>query len=458
MKSFLFIFSILFILQSHLFAKNTKSINEISKEIESSIALMLYKFEHENLSYILNYIMKKNEEIMAIEVIDNTSNSNIISIYHDENDLIKYGQIPSSIILNSEVVNTSSKYKDQTVGNIVIYFLQHKKSLKLTKYEKYLLSIYNKEITMCVHPNWMPYEKIKENKTKIKGMNDYKHLGIVSEYMKLVEDTLGIKITLIASKSWSESLKFVKSQKCNILSLAVNTPEKNKYLNFTTPYMSLPLAIATKQDVPFIDNINQIKDKTIVVKKNYAFKHILKSKYPNLTLIEVNNQSEGLLLVKKEKVFGMVDALASLSYAIQKEYTHNLKIAGKFDEQINLSIALHKDQKTLLTILNKTIKSIEEKDIQKIVDNWISVKYEKAIDFTLIYKILFLVLIILSIMIYRQLLLKKLNKQLKSKIQEELEKNIQKEKILLEQNKHAAMGEMIANIAHQWRQPLTELS
>jgi signal transduction histidine kinase len=47
---------------------------------------------------------------------------------------------------------------------------------------------------------------------------------------------------------------------------------------------------------------------------------------------------------------------------------------------------------------------------------------------------------------------------LEHKIQQEIAKRMEQEQILIQQSKLAAMGEMIGNIAHQWRQPLTQIS
>ncbi len=54
--------------------------------------------------------------------------------------------------------------------------------------------------------------------------------------------------------------------------------------------------------------------------------------------------------------------------------------------------------------------------------------------------------------------LRELNLYLEERIKEEVEKNRQKDRVMFQQSKLASLGEMLGNIAHQWRQPLMELA
>ena len=60
-------------------------------------------------------------------------------------------------------------------------------------------------------------------------------------------------------------------------------------------------------------------------------------------------------------------------------------------------------------------------------------------------------------LIEQQLFLEKLNQTLEQRVAEEVAISREKERMIMQQSRFAALGEMVAGIAHQWRQPLNTL-
>ncbi len=54
--------------------------------------------------------------------------------------------------------------------------------------------------------------------------------------------------------------------------------------------------------------------------------------------------------------------------------------------------------------------------------------------------------------------LESFNRSLQEEVQEEIQKGVEKHRLLVQQSKMAAMGEMMGAIAHQWRQPITAIA
>ena len=89
---------------------------------------------------------------------------------------------------------------------------------------------------------------------------------------------------------------------------------------------------------------------------------------------------------------------------------------------------------------------------------WFSTTYKKAYDYALFFKFLIVMSLALLFFIIRHYNIKNLNRELKQRVEEELAISREKDKMIYHQSKLISMGEMIENIAHQWRQPLSQIN
>jgi len=252
-----------------------------------------------------------------------------------------------------------------------------------------------KRIKTCIDPNWLPFE----------GFVNDKHSGISSEYLNYFSQQIGIPIDVVKTSSWEESLKFVRLRHCDMLTLASNRPERRKYLSFTQPYIKTSLALATQQDQLFFTSFSDLENKYIGIIKGYSPGKIIHKKYPKIKLVELESIKEGLEKVRQGKLLGFLDSVPTLSYHIQNEFPGDLKISGKFDYDWSVGIAARNDEPLLANIFNKVIQSTPESIHSRIRNNWLGVRYEQAIDHSLIWKLLlgFSIILLLVILRYRQL-------------------------------------------------------
>lgn len=120
------------------------------------------------------------------------------------------------------------------------------------------------------------------------------------------------------------------------------------------------------------------------------------------------------------------------------------------------------NKKTIKNIIESKTK--EHKLYQKKFTDFMLVLTIAIIIFMALFSLLMISIISDVVKKYKQQVkteekkLQNLNKNLASKVAIGIEEGKRKDKAILQQSKLARMGSMISMIAHQWRQPLTELS
>jgi ABC-type nitrate/sulfonate/bicarbonate transport system substrate-binding protein/signal transduction histidine kinase len=404
------------------------------------------------------YALKHKEEIVDLILNKYNTQNKLRDELLFESKQIEQIMLPNVHAVGSVDVNRlqliadnfiqSGFIKKQKQQNIKEFFFNNIYNfLELSEEEiKYLK---NKEkIKMCIDPNWMPFEAI------ING----KHVGLSADFISLLKTNFQLPIELIHTDTWSESIENIKQKKCDLLSLAMQTEDRKKYLNFTSPYIETPLVIVSKKDKYTVVDMSFIENEKIAVVKDYAINEILKSKYPNLKIVEVKNIQQGLKKVHNNEVYGFADTLASINYYLQMTNDEKLGVNVYFNEKLSLSFGIRNDDIHLQSILEKVIDNIEENQKKQMLKRWLTNKPKDDFDYDLFLKILAFIFVVFILIVVRNYNIKKLNMSLKKRVEEELEKSRDKDKILYHQNKLASMGEMLENIAHQWRQPLSQIN
>ena len=475
---------------------NDESIYLLDDLSNKKVAVQKDSFSHQYLEKnypkiklkLVNNAYDAITSVINGEVIATVENFAVAKFLLAQNSLsIKYARIPNNVYMRSNL-HLGTMKNNKTLHSILEKGINSisqeeieslkRKWLSQDISRKKLSHIYsseekeylknNKIIRMCNNPNWEPIEFAEHGDMT-------RMAGIAIDTIHKIEKNLHIRFQTITTSSWTQSQQYLKEKKCDILPAAIKTEQREKYAIFTQPYLKLPLAIFTAKDKPLVNGLSDIIDQSWSRQRGSGLIHKMQKDYPNNKLVVTNTTSEAFQFVNNGTTYFTIATLPVATNIIQKYQLDNLQIAGYSNIVYQLSIAVRDDNLILRDILNKSLNNISVKEHRDILKFWTN--NEESFFNTKILKNIFIIIFILAILLfYRQYLLKKtnsnlqylvqqktrelkeLNLNLEKRIEEAIYQNREKDKILDAQSKMASMGEMIGNIAHQWRQPLSVIS
>lgn len=256
----------------------------------------------------------------------------------------------------------------------------------------------------CVDPDWPPVERVD-------AAGRYE--GMVADVLELLSERLDVDVRLVPTASWPQTLEAAEKGGCDFIAAAVDTPERRRFLEFTSPYLRLPLVAVTRADHPFVDGAKALGNSRVGVARGHATADILRAKNPGMDVTDVPGEAEGLSRVADGRLDAFVGVLPVMAYLIGKDRQTGLKIAGGLDEHLDLCVAVPRGRTETLSIFQKGVSSLTAAELDAIFKRWVAVKFEHGFDYALVWRVAAGAALVILVIVWWNRKLSRLNRTIR---------------------------------------------
>lgn len=196
--------------------------------------------------------------------------------------------------------------------------------------------------------------------------------GITYDFIQLLQNKLGVVFPTLIPDSLPAILQKARNQELGFITSVTYTEERDAFLDFTDPYLSVPVVLLTNaagvQPMTLAEAESQAY--TVGAGEDYGVVSYLQANYPTLKVVELPNDGAVLEALATGELDSAVVDVASASYQINDKGLDQLKVNDQIDFSYDLSFAVPQGEDQLVEILNKAMAQVTPEERQALLSTW----------------------------------------------------------------------------------------
>lgn len=218
------------------------------------------------------------------------------------------------------------------------------------------------QLRLGIDASWPPFEFRDEQG---------RYSGLSAAYVELIEKRLKVRMRPVEPRSWSEVLAGARSGQLDLLPGIMSTPERQRDLAFTRPYLDFPIVILARRDGPQPPRLSELYGLKIAVVQDYAPHELLRNRHPDLNLLPLPSVVAALQALATGQADAMIGDLASSVWSMRQLKLKDLQVSGETPYRYQLAMAAPKSQATLIGILDKLFAELSAEEIAALQEPWV---------------------------------------------------------------------------------------